>query len=397
MELNYERKALESDLQYLLRLVEIKMEMNPDDLGWKDIVDMTKLDVHPETLRKAMQPKEFGGLAIYKEFKTMTTTDDEHREKLREIQREIQKLRDENLSIRENNRLASRKENILEQVRDYVKIAEPIKVPEPKFFGRATTTFIGGIADAHFGKDLVIKDLFGNDMNVYNEEIFHNRMWELLDHYIDIITDEDINKIAFFDLGDSIEGILRNSALQTIKYGIVESTVRYAKFMGEWLNELSKYVKVDYYDCLGNHSEIRILNAKQGDFPKENMQYVVNELISAYLINNDRVTVNPTTTIQYVDFNGVKILATHGQNESNLISSVKDYKEMYDVKVDIMLSGHLHNSKQETASLNTKVIQFPSIVGIDDFSMKIKRSAKAEGKVILIKGKRLMNIDINLQ
>lgn len=397
MELNYERKALESDLQYLLRLVEIKMEMKPEDLGWKDIVDMANLDVNPDTLRKAMQPKEFGGLAIYKEFKSMTTTDDEHRVKLREIQRELQKVRDENLSIRENNRLTSRKENILEQVRDYVRVAEPIEAPQPEFFGRADTTFIGGIADAHFGKDIIIKDLFGNDMNVYNEQIFYDRMWELLNHYIDIIIEEDVNKIVFFDLADAIEGILRMSSLQVIKYGIVESTVKYAKFMATWLTELSKYVEVDYYGCLGNHDEIRPLGSKSGEFAKENMHYVVQELLLAYTLNNNRIIINPSSQIQYVDFNGVKILATHGQNESNLISSVKDYKEMYDVKVDLMLSGHLHNSKQETASLNTKVIQFPSIVGIDDFSMKIKRSAKAEGKVILIKGKRLMNIDINLQ
>lgn len=397
MEFNYDRKPLESNLQYLLRLVEIKIEMKPDDLGWKDIVDMTGLDVNPDTLRKAMQPKEFGGYAIYKEFQSATTTDEEHREKLREIQRELQKVRDENLAIRENNRLTSRKENILEQVREYVKNVEPIAVPQVEYFGDSDTVFIGGIADAHFGKDIIINDLFGSPMNVYNEQMFYDRMWNLFNHYVDIIKDEKISKIAFFDLADAIEGVLRLSSLQVIKYGIIESAVKYAKFMATWLSELSKYVEVDYYGCLGNHDEIRPLGSKAGEFAKENMHYVVRELLVAYLSSNDRVNIAQSSQIQYAEFKGIKVLATHGQNESNLVSSVKDYKEIYDVKVDIMISGHLHNSKQETVSLNTKVIQFPSIVGIDDFSMKIKKSAKAEGKVILFKGKRMINIDIDLQ
>jgi hypothetical protein len=89
-------------------------------------------------------------------------------------------------------------------------------------------------------------------------------------------------------------------------------------------------------------------------------------------------------------------MATHGQNERDLVKSAKEYKEIYDVKADLMISGHLHNSKQETASLHTKCIQFPSLIGIDDFSMKIKKTAKPEGKAILKKGKRLSNIDIEL-
>ena len=86
---------------------------------------------------------------------------------------------------------------------------------------------------------------------------------------------------------------------------------------------------------------------------------------------------NPTKGLQYVDINGYKVLATHGQNEKNLIRSVKEYKEIYDIKVDLMITGHLHNSSQNTASLHSKIIQFPSIVGIDDFSISFTRLLKA--------------------
>ena len=217
-----------------------------------------------------------------------------------------------------------------------------------------------------------------------------------MDEYVDIIETEGISKLTYFELSDSVEGILRISALQYIKYGLTEATVKYARFMANWLNELSRYVEIDYYACLGNHNEIRPLSSKSGEFNKENMQYVIDEIIKAYLINNNRVKINETKGIQYVDIDGYKILATHGQDEKCLVNSVKEYKEMYDIKFDLMISGHLHNSKQETASLRTKIVQFPSIIGVDSYSVKLKKTAKAEGKMILVKDKRFINIDIEL-
>ena len=126
------------------------------------------------------------------------------------------------------------------------------------------------------------------------------------------------------------------------------------------------------------------------------MEIIISEILKISLINNNRVNIMGNSQIQYADLDGFKVLATHGQNENNLINSVKEYKEIYDVKVDLMLSGHLHNTKSDTASMHTKVIQFPSIMGIDEYSIKLKKTAKAEGKVILKKNGRLIQIDIEL-
>lgn len=395
--MEYKRNVFESDLDYLFRLVEIKMEINPQDLDWSDIVELTGLGCHPDSLRKACQPKNYGSYAVYKAFKdNESNLSEEDIKKRYQTKLDIQKLRDENTSLNEKLRVISRKENIVELIKLSYSDLKPIEVPERQLNYNSNVIAIGGIADAHFGKDIVINSFNNEPLNVYNEEVFYSRMWNLLDAYVETINEEKLNKIYFFDLGDAIEGILRLSSLQVIKYGIVESTVKYAQFMATWLNELSKYVEVDYYGNLGNHSEIRPLGTKAGEFSKENMEIIITEFLKAYLVNNDRVSIKPNSQIQYVNIDGFRVLATHGQNESNLVSSVTSYKDIYDVKVDLMISGHLHNSKMETASLNTKVIQFPSIVGIDDYSMKLKKTAKAEGKLILKKGKKLINIDIEL-
>jgi predicted phosphodiesterase len=400
MEKQYLRRKNELDIEYLLRLVGIKLDEKPSDLEWQDIVEFTDLNCHYDSLRKAMQPDIYGAYAIYKYLMESGMDSDSLSkldEKIKETKIEIQKLRDLRSGYNEKEiRGVARKEALLEEIRYYIKDLQPVNVPDYQPLQESEIVGLFGVADAHYGKELYIEGFNGEPLNVYNPEIFEQRMWRLLNEYVAIIEEKKIKEIKFFELSDSIEGILRISGLQHIKYGITQSSIKYAHFMGEWLNELSKYVIVDYYACLGNHCEIRPLGSKSGDFPKENMQYVIDELLSLILINNDRVTINPTKALQYVDVGGMKVLAAHGQEEKNLINSVKDYKDIFQIDIDLMISGHLHNSKQETASLHTKVVQFPSIVGIDSFSMKLKKTAKAEGKVILRENNRFTNIDIEV-
>ena len=66
----YKRKDNETTIDYLLRLTEIKIEQKPDDLEWNDIVRYCGFDCHYDSLRKALQPSEYGGFAIYKYLKS---------------------------------------------------------------------------------------------------------------------------------------------------------------------------------------------------------------------------------------------------------------------------------------------------------------------------------------
>jgi len=314
-----------------------------------------------------------------------------------ELELESHKLRYIKLGMNEQVRERAKKETILDDVKFAISNLKPIEPPKFIPIEKGSKFGIFGVADAHFGKEFSIEGFKGDTINMYSEEIFYRRMEELLSEYIDIVKDYKLQSVKFFDLSDNVEGVLRYSALQSIKYGTTEASIKYAHYLISWLNRLSQYVEIDYYDCRGNHNEYRILNSKSGDFAKENSQYIINEMLKLGLSNNNRVNVNSTRAIQFVETENYNILAVHGQDERGLVDSVINYKEIYDVKVDLMISGHLHNSKQETASLHTKVVQFPSLVGIDDFSMKLKKTSKAEGKAIIIDGKKFINIDIDLQ
>jgi len=395
--MNFERYEGESREAFILRVYQYKADtgnITNDEAG--EICNRVLDECFDESAYRKLATSF---LKVWDKVKEEYAPDDRLKEiEEREHQLRLEKIKVQtlNLGLNEKDRYQARRELALEQIRTYIDNLKPIEIPDYKEIQKGGVIAIAGSADEHFGKEVVIEGLGEEPLNVYNEDVFYKRMWNYLNHLIDLIQSEGISKITYFGLSDSIEGILRVSGLQHIKYGIIESSIVYANFMATWLNELSRYVKIDYYACLGNHTEIRPLGSKSGDFAKENMQIVIDEMLKLSLINNDRVTIHKTKAIQYVDIDGYKVLATHGQDEKNLVNSVVAYKEIYDVKVDLMISGHLHNSKQETVSLWTKCVQFPSLIGIDSYSMKLKKTSKAEGKVILVKGKRFINIDIEL-
>ena len=51
----YNKLDNETDYEYGLRLISIKIEEKPDDLDWSDIVELLDLDCHKDSLRKAFK------------------------------------------------------------------------------------------------------------------------------------------------------------------------------------------------------------------------------------------------------------------------------------------------------------------------------------------------------
>ena len=180
MDTRYKKKEDEHKIDYLLRLCEIKLEEKPIDLEWQDIVDYCGFNCHYDSLRKAMQPSEYGGYAIYKFLKDNMSENEIYNklcEKEKEVNIQLRKLRDLKLADREVERTQSRKESILEEIRLYMDTAKPLEVRERKYVNHSNLKAIGGTADAHFGKDIVINGINGEPLNIYNEEVFEHRMW----------------------------------------------------------------------------------------------------------------------------------------------------------------------------------------------------------------------------
>jgi len=221
----YKQKESEDTIPYLLRLAEIKIEEKPDDLDWSDIAEYCNFNCHYDSLRKALQPKEYGGLAIYKYLKDKMISENVNDDKVlneleitqREIYKERQKLRDEkneyNNLLREQSRLELFFERIDEAI-DKLTIKKPRNIPQPINNVNNETNIICSFADCHYGVNFDIRGFNNEILNKYNPEIFMERMWKLRDELLNFCNINNCKNVSIIDLGDSIEGILHLSQLK---------------------------------------------------------------------------------------------------------------------------------------------------------------------------------------
>lgn len=404
--MNYLKKEGENNTDYLLRLVGYKLEQKPDDLDWQDIVNFAGLSCHYDSLRKAMQPETYGAYAICKYIKEKqidNIAEDDVIKQLQETKRELyierQKLRDEkneyNAWLREQSRMELLFERIDEAV-DKIIQKKQYLIPEPIERKENDVKMVTAYADTHYGVEFDIKGFSEESLNKYNPEIFKLRMWQLRDEILDFCKLHNTNYVSIVDLGDSIEGILHISQLKSLRGNIVDDILDYAEFVCDWINDLSNNnLIIDFYTSEGNHSDLRLLTGKKGDFPNENLEKIYSRTLKRVFKDNPNININDSLNgLNYFEVNGYKFLTAHGNKEGNLKDSIDDYENTYNIKIDYFLVGHLHCKNEIEISKNKEVVQVRSIMGINDFSASIKKTANSGATMFTVHkdyGKKYVN------
>ena len=198
-----------------------------------------------------------------------------------------------------------------------------------------------------------------------------------------VIADKNIDILNIYSLGDFADGILRTSQLMKLRYGVIDGTIKYANFISNWLNELTKYVRIRFQMTDGNHTELRMLGQPKGTFVEDNMGKIVKEFIKIRLEDNDNFTFieNPTGYI-YDNLAGNIILGIHGETRS-LEKTLKDLSAIYNTQIKYLFAGHLHHSKLEEIGVNSEVINIPSIIGIDPYALSLNKTSNASAKLFI--------------
>lgn len=319
--------------------------------------------------------------------KRMYADNDETVKKMDDLKREIQKERiklnttraEYNRWLREN----ARDELIIEEICKSISNLSPLETPtyiQNKYNPKEYCLVFG---DEHYGTEFELTDLLGNIINSYSPEIFEKRMWDLFYQIIDIIKKEDINTLNVYSMGDFSDGCLRVSQLMKLRYGVIDGTIKYANFISNWLNELTKYVKVRFQMTDGNHTELRMLGQPKGTFVEDNMGKIVKEFIKIRLEDNNNFTFveNPTGYI-YDNLAGNIILGIHGETRS-LEKTLKDLSAIYNTQIKYLFAGHLHHSKLEEIGINSEVINIPSIIGVDPYALSLNKTSNASAKLFI--------------
>ena len=317
--------------------------------------------------------------------------------KKREVEKATIKLRTEKLEYNRWLREEARDELICDKICDAIRLQSSVVAPEPIVVDKVNRSAVLAFGDEHYSAEFTIYGLYGEIINSYSPEIFEHRMWNLFYQVVDIIQKEKLTTLYVFALGDFTDGILRCSQLMKLRYGVVEGTVKYANFIANWLNELTKYVKVKYQMVYGNHSELRMLGQPKGTFKEENTGMFVREMIKTYLDGNPNfeMVVNPTGLI-FDNIEGLNVLGIHGEVK-NMENAIKDFSNTYNTNIQVLLGGHMHHYKAETVGVNKDVINVPSIIGIDDYSMSLNKTSNPGAVLFCIEENKGVTLEYKIK
>ena len=375
------------------------------DATWVDIADWMNANWRSSETEYYSESAYRKKYKNYIDAKTMFTkqeatsdgTADELAAKLREINKERVKLQTEKLEYNRWLREEARDELILEKIINAIRENNSIIAPQPITVNHGCKSGVLAFGDEHYGVEFTIYGLHGEIINAYSPEIFEQRMWTLFYKTLEIVEKEGLDTLYVFSLGDFTDGILRCSQLMKLRYGVVEGTVRYANFITNWLNELTKYVKVKYQMVYGNHSELRMLGQPKGTFKEDNTGLFVREMISTRLENNPNfeMTINPTGLI-FDAVEGFDTLGIHGEVR-NMESAIKDFSNTYNTDIRILIGGHMHHYKAETVGVNRDVVNVPSIIGIDTFSMSLNKTSNPGATLLVIEQDEGINIEYKIK
>ena len=327
---------------------------------------------------------------------------DEIHEAKYELEKERKKLQTEKLEYNRWIREEARDELIIEKIHDAISKLEPIPhytliKPSDSSTNKNDKSWVLAFGDAHFGTELTIKGLYGETINEYSPEIFYERMNSLFGQVKSIIQRENIDKLYIFDLGDQIDGCIRVQQLFKLRYGVVEATIKYADWLAMWLNDLSVYCKIVFRQTNGNHSELRMLGQKKGTFEEDNMGKVIYEFVKIRLRDNPNIDIDQNQTgFIFENIQGYNVLGYHGESKK-LENTMKDFEKMYKTNIDILIAGHLHHSYSETVGICSDVMRTPSIIGVDDFSMKLHKTSNPGATLFGIEKNKGKIIEYNIK
>ena len=302
---------------------------------------------------------------------------DELASKKRELEKEKIKIQTEKLEYNRWLREEARDELICEKIVEAIKTLPPLEIPKRIIPSHSKREGVVLLADSHYGAEFKITGLFGETLNEYSPEIFEARMWNLLDQIIEICRKEGFTSLNVYDLGDEIDGLLRVSQLWKLRYGVIESAIRYGNFITNWLNELSKCVYVKYQMVKdSNHCQLRLLGQPKNTFKDENVSIIIADKILDRLGDNPNFefTQNPTGLIFDNNVAGYSVAGAHGECK-NLEQTLKDLAKTYRTQIDFMVGGHKHHQNSTNVGIESDVISAPSIIGVDDYALSLNKTS----------------------
>lgn len=388
----YERKEGETDFEYGLRLIEIKVEQKPDDLDWEDIVEAAGLDCHRDSLRKAVSVTPYSGYAVAQYFKRKFAGEGkpDQEEYLGELDFKIMQMRKETKRFydqrREFNKLVDRigrEENLEDRLVDAaVALNEqiPLRMDKGVCYTYDDNEAILVFADWHYGMKT------DNIWEKYNTEICRNRVERLVAMAIERIRLHKCRRLHILLLGDMAHGAIHTSARVASEELVCDQVMQVSEIIAQAVNALADEVEETVvHATYGNH--LRTVQNKNDSIHADNMERLIPWWLEQRLGSRNDVIFPEAEYYEFLYFNvcGYKICATHGDLD-NVKSAGRTlntlFVKKYGSEIDYVILADKHH-KEEFEELGIESMVVRSLCGTDEYANG-KRLYSTPGQLMMV-------------
>lgn len=394
----YSKKENETQIEHLMRLVKIKIEEKPNDLDWQDISEIVGINIHRDTLRKAMS-ENYGGYAIMKYYenqKLNRINDDDILLKIKEEQEELQKikiqLQDQKREYRNKLRKDAKFEHIINEMKKAIK-----KLPKFEFSNTLkrdndnTNEAILILSDWHFGLECE------NYWNKYNVNIANYRMLKLKLSVIKYCKRHNINTLHIEIIGDMINGNIHLGNKVENEEDVISQTMQISEMLGEFIYDLSNQINnINIYTTYGNHG--RTTSNKKESIDTENFERLIEWYLSIRLENIENVKIhknNIDETFGLIKLqNGKNIIFSHG-NYDKISNVLNNYSQILKIPIDEVHLGHFHSYQEKDCNGSTLVIN-GTFSGTDTYAKNLRLVSKPTQILRIYEDENICTYKINL-
>ena len=377
----FERLADESLENYILRLSDAKR--SDKTITWQSIADNVGVQFGVVRSESWVRRVVKESLNLVDGEDLLTSLEEAKQslvDKTLELKKERVKLQDERTQNNAYVRKLAREETIREIASSAAKeISSKKFLPTYNTINKPTNSekeAILCISDWHYGLD------FKNPWNEFSPEICKQRVAKLRDKTIEYLRKDRISKLHLVNLQDLIAGRIHLGLRLESRFDVITQTLHVSEILAELITALTKYVSVDYYDVLDNHSRLEPIKSDAQDL--ETLCRIIPWYLKERLKDNKKFTLNKNVwgdEIASFDVLGYKIIGVHGHKDSptSVLSKMNNFTNMHN---DIILMAHRHHMSMDE-SCNTALVCNGSLMGTDSFASGLRLTSQPSQCLIL--------------
>ena len=300
--------------------------------------------------------------------------------RIRELEKEKVKFRDERNEYNKLIRQEARKESYMEQiVRAIYDAADKSRLDYDYVAPEITSdsSMIISLTDLHAGIEI------HNTWNEYNGDILRDRMNHYLDRVIEIQQRHNVSD-AYVVISEALSGLIHPNLRIQNNQDLIEQFLMAVNYIADFLVVIGRhFAHVNVYVAPGNHS--RISPKKEESLTHENMDNLIIPFLSAKLQNFRNIHFFENEIEQSMalfNVRGLNVCAVHGDKDSfNTIAST--ISKFLNVHVDLCLLGHRHTNAMKTDG-DIKVVQSGCLSGADEYALNARYRNRPEQAVCII-------------